>query len=56
MPVDGGDRKRGDTGKEHQAANVGDGVSQGLVVPRVLQRSNALNGDVDIPGESHVSV
>jgi len=56
VPVDGGDRKKGDTGKERRVANVGDGVNQGLVVPRVLQRSNLLGGDVEDPGESHVSI
>jgi len=57
VPVDGGDRERGNIWKERRAANVGrDGIYQDLVAPRVLRSSDALNGDVETPGESHISV
>ena len=57
VPVDAGDRIWGNIGKEGRAANVGgDGIADNFVAPRVLQSSNALNGDVETPGESHVPV
>ena len=57
VPVDAGDRIRGNVGKEGRATNVGgDGIAYDFVAPRVLQSSNALNGDVGTPGESHVPV
>jgi len=57
VPIDGGDRKRGDSGEECRAANVGgDGVRDNLVAPRVLQGSDALKGDVEAPGENRISV
>lgn len=53
VPVDGGDREWGDIGKKRRAANVGGGgVDQGLVAPRVLRSSDALNGDVEPQGKA----
>jgi hypothetical protein len=57
VPIDGGDRVRGNVGKERRATNVGgERVGHDLVAPRVLQGPDALNGDVETPGEGHVSV
>ena len=57
IPIDGGDGKRGNGGEERRAANVGgDRVRHNLVAPRVLQRSDTLDGDVETPGKDHVSV
>jgi hypothetical protein len=57
VPIDGGDRVRGNVRKERRAANVGgERVGHDLVTPRVLQGPDALNGDVETPGEGHVPV
>ena len=45
-------RIQGNVWKEHRVVNVsGEGISHNLVTPR-----DALNGDVWVPGEGHVSV
>ena len=57
VPIDSGDWTRGKVGKERRATNVGgDDIGLDLVAPRVLQSPSALNGHVETPGESHVSV
>ena len=57
VPIDGGNWKWGDGGKERRAANVGgDGVRDNFVAPRMLQSSDTLNGHVEAPGENHISV
>jgi hypothetical protein len=57
VPIDGGDRVRGNVGKRGWVAIVGgECVSHDLVAPHVLQGPDALNGDVEAPGEGYVSV
>jgi hypothetical protein len=57
VPIDRGDRVRGNVGKERRATNVGgERVGHDLVAPRVLQGPDALDGDVKTPGEGHISV
>ena len=59
VPVDGSDRiVDSDTpGVECGAVNVGgERVNHDFVIPRVLQGSDAPNGDIETPGESHISV
>jgi hypothetical protein len=47
----------GSFGKEHRATTVGgEGVSHDFVIPRVLQGPGALNGGVEVRGESNISV
>jgi hypothetical protein len=57
VPIDGGGRILGEVWRERQATNVvRERVSYGLGAPRVLQGLDALNGDVEAPGEGYVSV
>lgn len=57
VPVEGVYRIFGSFGKEHRATTVGgEGVSHDFVIPRVLQGPGALNGGVEVRGESNISV
>jgi hypothetical protein len=57
VPIDGGDRIRGDVGKERRATSAeGERVGHDLAAPGALQTSDALNGNVDAPGESQLGV
>ena len=56
-PIDGGDWKWRDGGKECRAAHVGgDCVRYDLVALRVLQSSDALKGDVEAAEKNRISV
>ena len=57
VPDDGSDGTRGIFSNESGGASIGeDCVDHDLVVPCVLQASNALNGDVEAPWEGRVPV
>lgn len=56
-PTDGGSGDSGGAGKERRTTNEGgEGIGHDLVAPSVLDGSDALNGILETPGETHLSL